>query len=112
MHLKWSSQNAHPGCSYIQAPLADCFGQLLYMAAPMTSCSRACWVPLNHRSSDKPVCNTPQGAYTCQGPQSGGVVCPKCVSTPNSILSSNNSSTFNTPGHSSSNPTNEYDQQG
>ncbi|KAA1068902.1 hypothetical protein PGT21_005222 [Puccinia graminis f. sp. tritici] len=64
------------------------------------------------RGCDKALCNTPQGAYTCQGPQSGGVVCPKCVSTPNSILSSNNSSTFNTPGHSSSNPTNEYDQQG
>ncbi|POW09265.1 hypothetical protein PSHT_09212 [Puccinia striiformis] len=92
--------------------LAGCTGGVVAHNCQLDSSSQnttqTCSVAFSQTSESAYLCNTPEGAYTCTGPQSGGVVCHNCVSTPNGVLPSNTTSNAKNQAHSGSNSTNEH----
>ncbi|OAW00100.1 hypothetical protein, variant [Puccinia triticina 1-1 BBBD Race 1] len=111
----YSANTPHAVCNGDRSMmcLAGCTGGVVAQNCQLNSSSplttETCSVAFSQTSETAYLCNTPQGAYTCQGPQTGGVVCHNCVSTPNGVLPSNTTSTSAIPGHSNS--TNEHDSQ-
>jgi len=110
----YSANTPHAVCNGDRSIMCHggCTGGVVAQNCQLNSSSipttQTCSVAFSQTSETAYLCNTPQGAYTCLGPQQGSVYCNNCVSTPQNLLSANSTTAS---GSSPSNSTNEHDPQ-